>query len=248
MVYLHPMLTDAELATCYDHAYEEEWGEQRDLKQALEHMLVKRLPVSPPGRLLDVGCGTGAYLATAEKEGWDATGIDPWARNFTGRNVHPKVLPLDVREANFGNHSFDVITMWWVIEHYRNPLSKLSHVRRLLKPDGWLVVSTSNIQSLEARMFGRYWHHLLAPEHCCQFSPETVENMLRRTGFEVVGVRHVPLTGGVVGSMAAMAREKGWLRGPLHPFVAALGLPLEALFALMRRSALFTVLARPVQS
>ena len=65
MIYLNPPLSAQELADCYDASYAEEWGNTRSLKQKVEHFLAKRLPVKPPGKLLDVGCGSGAYLSYA---------------------------------------------------------------------------------------------------------------------------------------------------------------------------------------
>ncbi|MSO92229.1 MAG: class I SAM-dependent methyltransferase [Rhodospirillales bacterium] len=225
----------------YISTYEDEWGETRDLKQRFEEYLVKRLPVDPPGRLLDVGCGTGSYLRFAEQRGWAVAGVDPWSHRYRPA-IHPAVLPVDLQSAKFESGSFDVVTMWWVIEHYPDPVKTLAEVARILKPKtGLFVLSTDNIASIEARLFGRYWHHLLPPEHVCHFNPENLSALLARVGFRVRAVKHVPVTAGVMGSVHVYATEQGWPLTFGHPLWHILGLPFELFFGLLRKSGLFVV-------
>jgi SAM-dependent methyltransferase len=243
MVHLHPRLAEVALADCYQAQYEAEYGGTRKLKQAVEHFLVKRLPRRPPGRLLDYGCGTGSYLFAAEKAGWNVSGIDPWAGGFVGRDVHPAVHFGDLQSADFGRDSFDVVTMWWVVEHLQDPVAELAAIRRVMKRGGLIAVATSNIGSFEARLFGGNWHHLLLPEHCCHFSPVTLANTLGRAGFAVTGHRQVALTGGLFGSIADALRQRGLHPGLDNPFDAIAGAPIELLASLCGRSGLFVTYA-----
>lgn len=245
MVYLDPPLTDQELADCYDSSYEEEWGNTRSMKQKVEHFLTKRLPVDPPGKLLDVGCGGGAYLSYAENLGWDVTGLDPWADNFAGQDKHPAVLNVSLKDADFPENSFDVVTMWWIIEHYQDPLEELQNIRKVLKPNGTLAISTCNIDSLEARLFGRYWHHLAAPEHCALFSTDTIKLILDKAGFAPTKVRNIPLTAGFVGGVHGWGKEHGGKLESINTFFYLLGAPFEIAAASLKSSGLFTILATP---
>jgi ubiquinone/menaquinone biosynthesis C-methylase UbiE len=245
MVYLDPPLSEQELAECYDHLYEHEWGQSRSLKQKIEHFLAKRLPVDPPGKLLDVGCGSGAYLAYAEKLGWEVTGVDQFPHGFTERTIHPAVKDTGLKQADFAENSFDVITMWWVIEHYQNPLEELQYIRKVIKPNGTLAISTCDIESMEARLFGRYWHHSASPEHCALFSVDTLKRILDESGFELTKVRYVPLTAGFVGSIYSWIQERRGKSGVLNAVVFLLGAPFEIFASAFKSSGLFTILATP---
>ena len=245
LVRLDPFPTAGSLDACYDTDYESEWGSQRGLKQRVENLLVKRLPRKPPGRLLDVGCGTGAYLFEMERLGWDVTGVDRYATQFSHRAIHPAVRQADLLDAGLPGESFDVVTLWWVIEHLPDPLAVLREVRRVLKPSGAVVLATCGIDSWEARVFGSFWHHLLPPEHVCHFSPATLGRALSASGFTPGRVRHVPLTASVVGSLNGWLRHKGLAKPLQSPFAAALGAPLEAFAAAARRSGLFVISGTP---
>lgn len=233
------------LAKIYSSGYEDEWGESRGIKQVIDN-LFKRIPRKPPGRLLDVGCGSGAYLGHAERSGWDVTGVDPWASSNDKRSIHPAVLPTEIGKAGFEPESFDVVTMWWVIEHYSDPFGELRKVREVIKPDGLLVVSTGNVESWEAKISGRYWHGLLFPEHCCLFTPDVLRRALRESGFEPIGIQQIPFTGGMVGNLHSYFKEKGINLGLGNPFIAALGIPIELLASLFRKSGIFTIFAKPI--
>jgi len=245
MVYLDPPLTDQQLAEVYDSSYEEEWGDSRSLKQRVEHFLAKRLPVDPPGKLLDVGCGSGAYLSYAENLGWDVTGVDPWADNYSNQERHPAVMNVSVKDAGFEENSFDAVTMWWIIEHYQNPLEELQNIRKILNPGGTLAISTCNIGSIEARLFGRYWHHLAAPEHCSLFSIDSIKQILDKSDFRPTCVRNIPLTAGFVGSAHGWAKENGSSINTLSTVFYLLGAPFEVGAAALQSSGLFTIFATP---
>ncbi len=246
MIFNSPMISQEQIIAAYHPDYEQDWGKYRSLKQKAEFILAKRLPRTiSPGSLLDIGCGTGAYLAAMEKNNWDVVGVDPWAKDYQGRQLHPKVSFRTLKEADFDDESFDVVTMWWVIEHLPDPLSELREVRRIIKPGGTFAISTSNIESLEARLFGKYWHHLVQSDHCCHFTPAVLSNCLRLAGFETVIIRHCMLTAGVIGSLDGYLKEKGINLNLVNIFTTPLGLPFEITAALLKKSGLFTIIATP---
>jgi SAM-dependent methyltransferase len=140
---------------------------------------------SPPGTLLDVGCGDGAFLAAMAKRGWQVTGIDfdpvavEAARNVHGLDVHVATIESVVE----GGASFDVVTASHVVEHVPNPVEFLSHCRRLLRPGGRMVLKTPNADSFGSRRYGRAWRGLEPPRHLHIFTLEALETSARKAGF-----------------------------------------------------------------
>jgi len=141
------------------------------------------------GKLLDVGCAAGFFLHVAREAGFDAHGVDVaapmvrFAREELGlENVREGTL----RGVGYPDHAFDGVTLWDVIEHMHDPLEALEECRRVLRPDGLLVLETQNVRSGFARLMGRRWHHFKMLEHLYHFDPKTCTVLLERAGFEVV--------------------------------------------------------------
>lgn len=178
------------------------------------------------GRLLDVGCATGEFLAAAKARGWQAHGVEAseiaaaHARESHGVDVHTGTLE-DVR---FPDASFDVVTMWDVIEHLQHPRAVVERVARLLRPGGLLGLTTPNIGSLRYYVQGRRWWVVGPNEHIFYFSPATVDRLLRRCGFDVT---HIDTFGPHVGG-------HGWPR----VFRPVAGAARRALRAATRRGLL----------
>lgn len=137
-------------------------------------------------RLLDVGAYIGVFVEMAAEAGWQAQGIEPsqWAATEARRRGLDVVLgTLD--SAGLAEETFDVITLWDVIEHVADPSAELELARRLLRPGGWLVVHTMDIDAPVARLMGNRWPWLM-DMHLYYFSRRTLSSMLTRQGFEVV--------------------------------------------------------------
>lgn len=137
-------------------------------------------------KLLDLGCHIGIFLEIAQKRGWDAWGVElsHWAA-MQARNRGLHVIQGTLAEANFADKSFDVVTMWDVIEHLTDPTSELREVNRILKPGGLICIHTMNIESPFAKLMGSHWPWLMEM-HLYYFSPQTLTQMLEKTGFQVV--------------------------------------------------------------
>lgn len=156
------------------------------------------------GRLLDFGCGEGAFLDRMDRNGWDVTGLDAFPAPvhrirarlglpvLVGTLPHPQLRPA----------SFDVITMWQSLEHVHYPREVLQEAHDLLAPGGKLLVAVPNIESVPFAWFGQSWFGLDLPRHLTHFSPVTLRWMLERTGFRVGPVR--------------MIRQSGWMRASAH--------------------------------
>lgn len=142
------------------------------------------------GRLLDVGTAAGGFLKAANDDGWDATGIEPnhwladWGRKEYGVTIH--VGSIDAITLPPG--SFDVVTLWDVIEHTPDPLHVLRRAHRLLMPGGLLVVNYPDIGSWIARLLGRKWP-FLSSVHLYYFTRTTIRMALDRAAFDTIDIR-----------------------------------------------------------
>jgi 2-polyprenyl-3-methyl-5-hydroxy-6-metoxy-1,4-benzoquinol methylase len=134
-------------------------------------------------RLLDVGCHVGVFLEIAQAHGWEAWGVEPsrWAVEVA-RSRGLRVVEGTLREAAFPEAWFDVVTMWDVIEHLSDPMGELREIHRILKPGGWVVIHTMDIESPFARLLGPRWPWLMEM-HLYYFSRRTLQHMLERAGF-----------------------------------------------------------------
>jgi 2-polyprenyl-3-methyl-5-hydroxy-6-metoxy-1,4-benzoquinol methylase len=149
------------------------------------------------GRLLDVGCGPGTFLVEAQKAGFHVEGqeIAPffieYCQKQLGLNVHAG--ELDEHAGELDEHalkpaSYDCVTAFDVIEHHPDPRKLLVEMRRLLKPEGLVVVSTHDIGNFFARLYGPKWRHLSAIGHLTYFTRQTLAGLLAKSGFQVLHV------------------------------------------------------------
>jgi len=154
----------------------------------------------PAGRILDVGCALGFFLEEAQRRGWTVEGIDisahavQYAKERLGISARVGTL----RDSQFEKESFDVITMWDVIEHLPDPVGELALCRDLLRPGGLIVLSTPDLESLVAKITGPRWMGFkLADEHIYYFSRKTITLALETAGLEMVEIttigKHVTL-------------------------------------------------------
>lgn len=137
-------------------------------------------------RLLDVGCGDGAFLLAAKGRGWEVMG--------TERNPRPaRAAGLDVRETLDevqSPESFDCATLWHSFEHMPDLRSTLAAVRGLLKPDGKLLIAVPDSGGLQATVFGSRWFHLDVPRHLYHFDDGSLRRCLASAGFTVLRQWH----------------------------------------------------------
>jgi SAM-dependent methyltransferase len=104
------------------------------------------------------------------------------ARQTYDLDVHAS---SNLDDAPFAGETFDVVTMWDVLEHVPRPRAALAQIRRWLKPEGWLLLRTPNAGSLQARFWGRFWAGFDAPRHLVAFDPDTLTAILQAQGFSV---------------------------------------------------------------
>jgi len=143
------------------------------------------------GRLLDIGCGSAAFLAKMRELGWDGVGVDfdRKAIKVVRENFGLNIYEGTIEEANFSENEFDALTMNHVIEHLYDPITTLKECYRVLKSGGKLVITTPNIESLGARLFDGAWRGWEAPRHLHVFSPRTLRSCVERVGLRICKLR-----------------------------------------------------------
>lgn len=142
------------------------------------------------GRLLDIGTAAGAFVAAATKRGWQAEGCEPnaWLAEWGRKHYGITIRQGSLFDQPYETESFDVITLWDVIEHTPDPSAVLERCRALLKPGGILVVNYPDIGSWIARVLGRRWLFLTSV-HLHYFDRRTIRVILEKTGYSVETVR-----------------------------------------------------------
>ena len=174
-----------------------------DADRTAQQHLAELAKIVTGGSLLDIGCSTGRFVAAAKQAGFEAQGVElnpdtaEIARG-SGLNVTTGTL-ADVQAEQ---RSFDAITMWDIVEHVPDPIGVLSRARELLSDEGWLWLTTPNIDGLfpqtslrVANTVGK-WPHPEPPYHLTQFSAQTITDALQRSGFDQVVIKHqcIPLS------------------------------------------------------
>jgi 2-polyprenyl-3-methyl-5-hydroxy-6-metoxy-1,4-benzoquinol methylase len=193
LVYTDPRPNGHDIVETYQAVEDPLYLEERGGRVlTFEHHLkpLERLAGAPQGRpLLDVGCYTGVFVEIAARHGWEAWGVEPsrWAVE-QGLAQGLRVVQGTLDTADLPEAYFDVVTLWDVIEHLTDPYGALRQVYRLLKPDGWVVVHTIDIDSLFARLMGARWPWLMEM-HIYYFSRRTLRAMLTQCGFQVLSDR-----------------------------------------------------------
>jgi len=140
--------------------------------------------------MLDVGCGSGWFLAQMRDAGWDVTGVEPnmAAAEFGRSKKGLHILPGSLLTVKFAPASFDYVRMNHSFEHMEHPNQVLDETYRILADNGKLMIGIPNRDGWNARFFGRYWHHLALPVHTFSYSVKTITRMLNKHNFEVQNV------------------------------------------------------------
>lgn len=162
---------------------------------------------APGGRLLDVGCGNGSWLAIWARRQREAVGVEPHratAEQARRRGLDVRVGTLE--EQRFPDGRFDVVTFCHVLEHMPDPKAALREARRVLHPGGQLVVWVPDYDSLLRPLLGRDWFPWEIPRHRWHFNRRTLANLVRECGFAPTDVACDPNESSMVSS-AALLRD-----------------------------------------
>lgn len=145
--------------------------------------------VTPPARVLDVGCGRAKFLQAMSARGFACTGTDISDFDRSG-TADAKITyrRAYLEDCHFDAGSFDAVSIWQVLEHTLNPDATVSEISRILTKGGIISVAVPNLGSWQARLFGPFWFHLDLPRHLFHFERPVLEALLRAHGFEVLSV------------------------------------------------------------
>ena len=192
-IYLNPQPDEREMAKHYPGFHYAYVRVPQTLPAAFQWRFDQIERRQNKGRLLDVGCGEGFFLAFALQRGWEGYGLDtsPEAIQAAKQQLSGRVSASSLLHASYESNFFDVVSLFEVLEHLPDLMGHLQEIRRVLKSGGWLCLSVPNFASLERKIFGRWWVGLDAPRHLQQFTPRSLRSVLEAAGLEVVELRSV---------------------------------------------------------
>ncbi len=136
------------------------------------------------GCLLDFGSGAGHFSSAQKKAGWEVASVDPYSTASLDANYCR--VTEDRIELLYPSENFDAISLWYVIEHLRNPDQVIEEMVRVLKSDGILILAQQDFSSIQARIFGDKWLYLDPPRHIWQFTCESIINLAKKHDLQLV--------------------------------------------------------------
>ncbi len=130
------------------------------------------------GKILDIGAGVGDFLAFVKQNGWQTLGVEPSQK--AKEIANKKGVEFVNQTSDLENHSFDIITMWHVLEHVPDLEKQITELKRLLKPNGSLIVAVPNFKSFDANYYKEYWAAFDVPIHFWHFSKAAIKLLFEK--------------------------------------------------------------------
>jgi SAM-dependent methyltransferase len=185
LVFLFPLPSKKEMARFYQKDY---FAGSRFLEIFQRERRLTLEKLKKKGRILDFGCGEGVFLDLMRKHDWWVAGFDTstQAALAARQRYGFEVATPPLTKNSFPAQSFEAITLWHTLEHVPKPLPLLKTLSYFLADNGFLVISVPNIASFEARIGGTKWFHLDPPRHCCHYSLESLNFLLKKAGFVII--------------------------------------------------------------
>ena len=153
---------------------------ERNIKNKLQ--LIENQIVNSK-KLLDIGAGTGDFLSFAQTRGFDVDGIEPSSKARKKSHEKGVKLKTDIDEIN--NSTYDVITLWHVLEHLPNLEEQIGVISNLLNDDGILVIAVPNFRSWDAKHYGKFWAGYDVPRHLWHFSQQAIQKLFSKEKMKV---------------------------------------------------------------
>lgn len=141
------------------------------------------------GKILDIGCATGQFLHYMAARGWSSTGIEPDDQTRARAIAEYGLQVFPERELNaFTPGSFDVITMWHVLEHVSDLNGRIEQIKKLLKPGGTLIVAVPNCEAHDAVTYGAFWAGYDLPRHLYHFTQTDMKWLMEKSGLQIIEI------------------------------------------------------------
>lgn len=268
LVYQNPRPTELEIGAHYPPDYEPfesspqkgkmAWIENRLRNYGIQKRCRIVTRVISRGKVLDVGCATGLFLVGMRERHWDVYGVDTseYAAQIAREEHNLRVITGNLFEAQYPSAFFDAVTLWDVLEHLHDPARILYEIRRILKPNGVLILRVPNIDSSDARFFGKYWAGLDAPRHLYVFGDETIRKFLSRYGFSITSVEKnlgnypgfvLSLRFAMHGGGIKISNQKRAVRILLHPITRVITAPVFFLRGFFTSGPSLVITARKIE-
>ena len=253
-IYQNPRPTAKSLHLCYPQDYEPYHGMRNPVVAFLKRLVLTKEVREclhrkrPPATVLEIGCAHGEFLEALQGAGFQTRGVefDPEAaRRAQERGLD--VLAGTLREAALADGFADIAYMKQVIEHLPDVPETLTEIHRILKPGGWLLVATPNVDCPLVRRFGGDTFDLEIPRHLNLFSVATLRQQLERCRFAVERVCHDPVPNSWIKSLRLRLERRPWARAFFrleNPLALACLSPVSGILALAGRSSRIRVWAR----
>jgi SAM-dependent methyltransferase len=213
LAYLNPRPDQSELGGYYPGTY---WGgrqkglrefiraKEEESKERYKLQALEKAGVSQ-GRVIDIGCGRGEFLAFLKKKGFDVQGLEPGDEAARQGKVE---YGLDIIHGTLGSVKlpdsyFDAATLWHVLEHLPDPMAALTELHGVLKTGGHLFIAVPDFGGWQAGVFKEDWFGVDAPRHLTHFTRRTLAGMLEKAGFRV----RMTIGGGIRYETVILARS-----------------------------------------
>jgi len=181
------------------------------LLQRLTNSKSNKIPNIPPGKMLEIGCASGAFLDQMAQKGWQVQGVEFSEKAGTraielGYRVHIGSL----ESMPDPEQKFDLITGWMVLEHLHDPILGLKKLRQAASDHAWLAISVPNCASVEFKIFKNNWYALHLPNHLFHFTPRTINRVLDASGWQLEKIHHQVNIANLIASLGYRLEAAGF--------------------------------------
>lgn len=198
---LDPRPTKEEIVKLYGQEYFTEPGQgeiEPDSQEFLHRLSLESSRIrfvrsqKKKGELLDIGCGSANFLFACQKKGFSVQGMDisDYAVEYAKRKLNLRISVGEVADVQLPHNHFDVITMWHFLEHTENPREVILQAKKWLKKDGIMIIDVPNYESTDAKAEWQNWVGWQLPYHLFHFTPSSLRQLLKETGFKVVKTKN----------------------------------------------------------
>lgn len=167
------------------------------------------------GGILDYGCGSGEFLQVCTQAGWKTLGVDA---SETARKIakeqNLQVITPEELSRNKQSYSFDIISLWHVLEHLHDLHGTLALLKGILSSNGWLLIAVPNRDSNDAQFYQQYWAAYDVPRHLYHFRPQDMEALLNQHQLEIAEFLPMPFDAYYVSLLSEQYQNVGIMRFP----------------------------------